>query len=57
MRHMMNVYLPPELLQQIGDLASRRKLFWTMIFSVALGTAASIAIACSRSAWVKRATS
>jgi DNA-binding transcriptional MocR family regulator len=36
MRHRMNVYLPPELLQQIADLADRRKLSQSAIVEAAV---------------------
>jgi hypothetical protein len=36
MRHRMNVYLPPELLQQIADLATRRKLSQSAIVEAAV---------------------
>jgi DNA-binding transcriptional MocR family regulator len=36
MRHRMNVYLPPELLQQIAELASRRKLSQSAIVEAAV---------------------
>ena len=36
MRHRMNVYLPPELLQQIADLASRRRLSQSAIVEAAV---------------------
>jgi hypothetical protein len=36
MRHRMNVYLPPELLQQIADLATRKKLSQSSIVEAAV---------------------
>ena len=36
MRHRMNVYLPPEVLQQIADLASRRRLSQSAIVEAAV---------------------
>jgi DNA-binding transcriptional MocR family regulator len=36
MRHRMNVYLPPELLQQIADLAARKKLSQSSIVEAAI---------------------
>ena len=36
MRHRMNVYLPPELLQQIADLATRKKLSQSAIVEAAV---------------------
>lgn len=36
MRHRMNVYLPPELLQQIAELAARRKLSQSAIVEAAV---------------------
>ena len=36
MRHRMNVYLPPELLQEIADLAARKKLSQSAIMEAAV---------------------
>jgi hypothetical protein len=36
MRHRMNVYLPPEVLQQVTDLASRKKLSQSAIIEAAV---------------------
>jgi hypothetical protein len=36
MRHRMNVYLPPELLQEIADLAARKKLSQSAIVEAAV---------------------
>jgi ribbon-helix-helix CopG family protein len=36
MRHRMNVYLPPELLQEIADLAARKKLSQSAIIEAAV---------------------
>jgi hypothetical protein len=36
MRHRMNVYLPPELLQEIADLAARKKLSQSSIVEAAV---------------------
>jgi hypothetical protein len=37
-RHRLNVYLPPELLQQVGDFATRRKISKSMIVNAALAS-------------------
>src|SRR5262244_95788 len=36
MRHRMNIYVPPELLKQIADLADRRKLSQSAIVEAAV---------------------
>jgi len=36
MRHRLNVYLPPEILQQVADLASRRRLSQSAIIEAAV---------------------
>jgi predicted component of type VI protein secretion system len=36
MRHRINVYLPPELLQQVADLAARKKLSQSAIMEAAV---------------------
>jgi hypothetical protein len=38
MRHRMNVYFPPELLQQIADLADRKKLSRSAIVEAAVAS-------------------
>jgi len=38
MRHRMNIYLPPELLQQIADLADRKKLSRSAIMEAAVAS-------------------
>ncbi len=38
MRRRMNVYLPPELLNQIGDLADRQKLSRSAIVEAAIAS-------------------